>query len=119
MRIRTFKPELLTGRTASGWSDAVFRTMVGLIAYVDDSGRGEDDPLLIKGAIAPRIERKKPATIKGHMDQLAADETLCRYDGDDGVAYFHLVNFGRDQRINRPTKSKLPACPKHEPDGLF
>lgn len=118
-RIRTIKPALLTGRTASSWSDAVFRTFAGLLTYVDDKGRGEDDPLLIKAEIAPRIVKKTAAVIAGHMDELEASETLCRYKGEDGHAYFHLVNFNRDQRINRPTASRLPECPKQHGEGLF
>lgn len=118
-RIRTIKPALLTGRTASSWSDAVFRTFTGLLTFVDDRGRGEDDPLLIKAEIAPRITKKTAAVIARHMDELEAGETLCRYQGDDGHAYFHLVNFLRDQRINRPTASRIQPCPKHEEEGLF
>lgn len=118
-RIRTIKPHLFEGRTASSWPDAVFRTFAGLLCYVDDKGRGEDDPDLIKGTVAPRIKRITAAKIRAHMDELEACETLCRYQGDNGVPYFHLVNFGRDQRINRPTKSVIQPCPKHEEEGLF
>lgn len=118
-RIRTIKPVLFSGYTASSWPDAVFRTFAGLLCYVDDKGRGEDDADLIKADIAPRVKRITPAKISAHMDLLEACETLCRYDGDDGRRYFHLVNFGRDQRINRPTKSVIQPCPKHEEEGLF
>lgn len=118
-RIRTIKPALLAGRTASTWPDAVFRTFTGLLCYVDDKGRGEDDLALIKATIAPRVKRITEAKIAAHMDQLEDCETLCRYQGDDGISYFHLVNFSRDQRINRPTKSVIEPCPRHEEAGLF
>lgn len=119
MRIRTIKPVLFTGRTASDWSDSVFRTFAGLLCYVDDKGRGEDDADLIKGAIAPRVKRISARTITANMDALADCETLCRYVGDDGRHYFHLVNFRRDQRINRPTESVIQPCPIHEEEGLM
>ena len=122
-RIRTIKPELFSSRTVSAYSDAVFRTFTGLFCYVDDQGRGEDDAELIKADIAPRIKAKTPKVIAGHLDVLSAgeDPPVCRYEVA-GVPYFHLPNFvagAKHQRINRPTKSKLPPCPKHEPDGLF
>lgn len=117
-RIRTIKPELLTGRTASSWSDAVFRTFAGLLTHVDDKGRCEDAPDVIAGQIAPRLKRVTPAKIKQHLDVLVACDTGCRYDGDDGIPYFHLVNFKRDQRISHPTPSKIPPCPKHDEDRL-
>ena len=122
-RIRTIKPQLFTSRTVSTYSDALFRTFVGLFCYVDDKGRGEDDVDLIKADIAPRIKRKTPKLIAEHLEYLAGveDPPLCRYEVD-GVRYLHLVNFvdgSKHQRINRPTKSILPPCPLHEPDGLF
>lgn len=125
-RIRTIKPALFSSRTVSGYSDALFRTFVGLFCYVDDKGRGEDDADLIKSEIAPRIKRKTPQLIERHLAELTADADppLCRYEVD-GVRYLHLLNFVKTdrhdghQRINRPTKSKIPPCPKHEPEGLF
>lgn len=122
-RIRTIKPELLTSRNVSTYSDALFRTFVGLFCYVDDKGRGENDPELIKAEIAPRIKSKTPKLIAGHVAELAkgVDPPLCCYEVA-GVPYFHLVNFvagAKHQRINRPTPSKLPPCPIHEPDGLW
>lgn len=122
-RIRTIKPELFTSRTVSTYSDALFRTFTGLFCYVDDQGRGEDDADLIKADVAPRIKRKTPRLIEEHLTELAAgtDPPLCRYEVN-GVRYLHLVNFvdgTKHQRINRPTKSKMPPCPTHEPEGLF
>lgn len=119
-RIRTIKPEAFTSRETSAMSDAVFRTFVGLFCYVDDKGRGEDDADLIKADIAPRVKAKTPRVIENHLDLLAKgpDAPLCRYEVD-GVPYLHLVNFKKHQRINRPTPSKIPACPRCEPDQLF
>ena len=119
-RIRTIKPALFSSRTVSNYSDALFRTFAGLFCYVDDSGRGEDDCELIKSEIAPRIKRKTPRVIETHLAELAAeqDPPLCRYEVD-GIRYLHLLGFHDHQRVNRPTASRIPPCPKHEPDGLF
>jgi len=119
-RIRTIKPALFTSRTVSAYSDALFRTFTGLLCYVDDKGRGEDDPDLIKANVAPRLKRVTPRVIDAHLAELAAeaDPPVCRYDVD-GVRYLHLLGFGDHQRINRPTPSRIPPCPKHEPEGLF
>ncbi len=119
-RIRTIKPEAFTSRETSAMTDAVFRTFTGLFCYVDDKGRGEDDADLIVAAVAPRIKTKTARVIAGHLAELARgdDAPLCRYEVD-GVPYLHLVNFLKHQRINRPTPSKLPGCPKHDPEHLF
>lgn len=119
-RIRTIKPALFTSRSVSAYSDALFRTFVGLFCYVDDKGRGEDDCELIKAEIAPRVRGKSPRVIDAHLAELAADADppVCRYEVA-GVRYLHLVNFNDHQRVNRPTPSRIPPCPKHEPEGLF
>lgn len=119
-RIRTIKPALFTSRTVSTYSDPLFRTFAGLFCYVDDKGRGEDDSELIKAEVAPRIKKKTPKVIESHLCELAAgnDPPLCRYVVD-GVPYLHLVNFLDHQRVNRPTPSRIPPCPLHEPEGLF
>ena len=124
-RIRTVKPALFSSRTVSTYTDAEFRVFVGLFCYVDDDGRGEDDADLIKADVAPRIKRIGARAIDTHLDRFA-DKTrdpsgtppICRYTVD-GLACFHFVNWHDHQRINRPTKSKLPPCPIHEPEGLF
>ena len=118
-RIRTMKPALFTSRNTSAYTDAQFRTFAGLIVYCDDKGRGEDDVELIKAEIAPRIKRS-PGQIEAHLCHFASekDPPLCRYEAD-GERYLHLLGFLDHQRINRPTKSKIPPCPIHEPEGFF
>lgn len=119
-RIRTVKPEAFTSRETSAMSDAVFRTFLGLFVYVDDKGRGEDDAELIKADVAPRVKGRTARVVAGHLAELASgeDAPLCRYEVDS-VPYLHLVNFLKHQRINRPTPSRLPPCPLHEPDRLW
>jgi hypothetical protein len=118
-RIRTIKPALFTSGTASAWPDDVFRTFCGLLCHVDDDGRAEDDARLVKAEVWPRVDRVTPTKIEKHLALLVADDSLCRYEGDDGRKYMHLVNFSSHQRINRKTDSKLPPCPKHDEHRLF
>lgn len=119
-RIRTIKPALFTSARVSAYPDAVFRTFTGLFCYVDDAGRGEDDELLVKAEVWPRVKRMSPAKIRTHLDELSApkDGPLCRYKVA-GQRYLHFVNWREHQRINRPTASKLPPCPIHDEEGLF
>lgn len=125
MRIRTVKPALFVSAVVSSWPDDVFRTFVGLYCYVDDHGRGEDDVDLVKAAVWPRVKRMTPAKIGGHLALMALPGApLCRYEAN-GTRMLHIVGWsdrGGDyfQQINKPGKSLLPVCPKHEADpGLF
>ena len=117
-RIRTVKPALFTSARVSRYPDAVFRTFVGLFCYADDKGRGEDDTLLIKAEVWPRVRRVSAATIEKHLDIIAAptDGPLCRYEVD-GVKLLHFINWREHQRVNRPTPSRFPPCPTHGDSG--
>jgi hypothetical protein len=123
-RIRTIKPSIFSSRSVSTYTDAQFRIFVGLFCYADDSGRGEDDVDLIKAELAPRIKRITTRQIEAHLAHFAdksADPDnrppICRYEVN-GLRCFHFTTWAH-QRINRPTLSKLPPCPRHEPEGLF
>lgn len=123
-RIRTIKPSLFSSRSVSTYTDAQFRIFVGLFCYADDKGRGEDDVDLIKAELAPRVKRITTRQIEAHLTHFAdkamdpdGDPPICRYNVD-GLRCFHFTDWSH-QRINRPTPSKLPPCPIHEPEGLF
>ena len=123
MRIRTIKPEMFRSSTVTSWPVDVRWTFAGLFCYCDDEGRGRDDSFLIKADIWPRDRRVTEAKINDWLALIAAtagdDGTspLCRYEVE-GVHYLHLTKPGH-QKINRPSKSKIPQCPLHEPDKLF
>ncbi|MGW8703324.1 hypothetical protein ACWGOK_41540, partial [Streptomyces eurythermus] len=40
-----------------------------------------------------------------------------RYTGPDDKRYLHVVTWHQHQKINRPSKSRLPACPHHDTVG--
>ena len=113
-RIRTVKPALFTSKTVSRWPVGVRWTFAGLFTFLDDRGRGHDEPRLIKAEVYPLDDRMTAAKVDQHLATIAEDGTLCRYEVD-GEAFLHLPTWREHQRINRPTPSKLPACPTHEP----
>lgn len=120
MRIRTVKPALFHSARVSSYTDAEFRTYVGLFCYCDDHGRGEDDPDYVKAMLWPRIKRVTPAVVERHLERIARDVDddgpLCRYEVD-GTRYLHFVHWREHQRVNRPSESRIPPCPLHEPEG--
>jgi hypothetical protein len=119
-RIRTIKPAAFLSERVDEYAGDMFRTFVGLWCYCDDKGRGRDDEDLVKAEVWPRVKRMTSAKVRGHIDTIAEpdDGPLCRYEVA-GQRLFHFVNWTEHQRINRPTASKLPPCPHHEPEGLF
>src|ERR1700733_10079674 len=114
MRIRSFKPEIFQSEDITALTFPARWTFMGLIAYVDDAGRGRADPRLIKAAIYPIDDEITPTDISKWIDELEKRSLVCLYWVGE-VGYLHVVNFARHQKINRPTPSKIMSCfrPQH------
>ena len=113
-RIRSIKPEVRRSRTVTSWPRDVRLTWVFLWCYLDDAGRGEDDMGLIKAECFPRDKDVTEAKLDGWLWVIADSQQppLCRYTVD-GLDFLHATKW-EHQRINRPSPSKLPPCPRHE-----
>lgn len=115
-RIRSIKPEVRKSRTVTDWPRDVRLTWVYLWGYLDDEGRGEDDLQLIKAELFPRDRDVTEKRLDGWLWLIVDskdDSPLCRYTVD-GMDYLHATNWAEHQRINRPSPSKVPHCPRHE-----
>ena len=53
-RIRTIKPSIFSSLTVSSWPIEARWTFAGLLTYLDDAGRGIDEPRLQTPATAER-----------------------------------------------------------------
>jgi len=115
-RIRTIKPSMFSSLTVCSWPVQVRWTFAGLFTYVDDKGRGLDEPRLVKAELYPLDDAMTAKKVTEHLDQIAKNGPLCRYYVD-GVPYLHITSWREHQRINRPSPSRIPPCPTHEPDA--
>lgn len=113
-RMRSIKPEMFRSATVTSWPRDVRWTFAGLLTYLDDDGRGLDDVRLIKAEIYPIDDSMSTRKISRHMDLISGNGPLCRYEVD-GRRYLHVTSWREHQRINRPTRSRIPPCPVHEP----
>lgn len=109
-RIRTIKPSIFSSLTVSSWPIEARWTFAGLLTYVDDAGRGIDEPRLLKAELYPLDDKMTPAKVEKHLDMFEQSGPLCRYS-HNGVRYLHVKSWREHQRINRPTPSKFPPCP--------
>jgi len=111
-RIRTIKPDAFASETLSKLSMEAERSFFGLLTQVDDKGRAKDRPAVLNGALWPLRPGHGKEDMARDMDAMVeADGLLCRYEVD-GSQYFHLPTFLVHQVINRPSESKMPACPR-------
>lgn len=114
-RIRSIKPEAFHSESLSQCSVEAERTFWGMSTMADDEGRLKDQPAVINGA----LWCMRPAHTADHVDdeisQLVTSGALCRYVSADGKRLVHFPSWDAHQSINRPSVSKLPPCPKHDP----
>ncbi|MFB7756961.1 hypothetical protein ACFC18_46435 [Streptomyces sp. NPDC056121] len=113
-RIRTIKPEAFASESLAAVSLTAERTFFGLLTQADDRGRFRDQPAVIAGLLWSLRPGHGPMGVEEDLIQLAAEDLICRYTGDDGKAYLHVVTWSRHQRINRPSGVRTPTCPRHD-----
>jgi hypothetical protein len=112
-RIRSIKPELRTSLTAAGWPRDVRYFFVLLWGYLDDYGRGVDEPRLIKADCFPLDDDVTAAVTEAGLAIIARSGSLCRYQVE-GRTYLHAPAWINHQKPSHPTDSRVPACPLHE-----
>lgn len=110
-RIRTIKPAFWTDEKLATISRANRLTFIGVIsACADDDGRFKANPKLVRAAIYPLDDDVASGVVEGELAQLVELELLRFYDVK-GERYGVVVNWYSHQRIEKKSKSILPAPP--------
>ncbi|AQY20539.1 hypothetical protein T261_07287 [Streptomyces lydicus] len=112
-RIRTIKPEAFTSESLAEVSVHAERTFFGLLTQADDHGRFRDNPAVIAGLLWPLRAEHTAVHVEDDLHQLAAAGLICRYIGCDGRRYLHIVTWFEHQKIDKPSQSRISACPDH------
>lgn len=104
---RMLKESTFTSDKIASLSDFEFRLWVGLITYVDDAGRGDARPAVIRGRLFALRERVTIKDISDALHSLAAKGCVSLYTVG-GKPYFWFPTWGKHQRI-RDVKPKYPG----------
>ena len=104
---RIIKETICSSEKISSLTDFEFRLWVGLITQVDDAGRGDARPAIIKGRVFPLRERLTVKEIESALHGLAAKGCVSLYTVG-GKPYFWFPTWGEHQRI-RDCKPKYPG----------
>ncbi|MFJ7275462.1 hypothetical protein [Kitasatospora sp. NPDC098663] len=115
-RIRAIKPETWVSETLAEVAIPAMVTFLGITNHADDHGRHRDNAAIVYGLIWPMREEIGRADVENHLQQLATAGAICRYTGCDGRRYFHYPTWRNHQKIDKPSLSRLPACPHCEPE---
>lgn len=116
-RIRSIKPEITESETLAELPLEVCWTFACLWPHCDDRGRRKAQPRLVKSDLYPMRDDVTVDDVTEHLLLLAEADVICLYTGCDGKPYLHVVNWDEHQKVDRPSKSRIPPCRDHEPEG--
>ena len=105
-RIRTIKPETWTDEKFVALSPLARLLFVGMWNFADDDGRMQYSPVTLKLQILPADS----VEISELLDEIRRESMVLIYEVD-GKWYLQIVNFGRHQKVDKRTPSKLPPPP--------
>lgn len=103
---RIIKDTISKSEKISGLTDFQFRLWVHLITYVDDYGRGDARPAIIKGTCFPFRDRMTNKDIEKGLAELAGAGCVALYKAD-GKPYLYFPNWEQHQRV----RQKVSKCP--------
>lgn len=104
---RIIKESICTSDKIASLSDFEFRLWASLLVLVDDAGRGDARPAIIKGRAFPLRERVSVKDIENALHGLAAKGCVSLYEVG-GKPYFWFPTWGDHQRLDR-AKPKYPG----------
>lgn len=107
-RIRTIKPEFFTSDTVSELPLRARLTWIGLWTHCDDHGRCRGNVKLIKAAVWP-LDNVSLRDIEEDIEALIAQRLVFGYIADDGKNYLQITGWTEHQKVDRPSKSIIPA----------
>ena len=107
-KTRMLKHDLRTSEKVASWPREIRYFWALLWGYVDDHGKGKDNPLLVKADCLPMDEDLSAVDIDGWLWHLASEGVLARFTFD-GADYLQVVNWTEHQKPPHPTKDVLPS----------
>lgn len=107
-RIRTIKPEFFTSETVSALPLRARLTWIGLWTHCDDHGRARANVKLLKAAVWP-LDNVSLRDIEEDLTALIAQGLIFTYTAEDGKNYLQVSGWAEHQKVDRPSKSPIPA----------
>jgi len=106
-RIRSIKPEFPQSESMGRVSRDARLTFIECWTLADDEGRLRGNSRMLASLLFP-YDDDAPALIDGWLAELERESCLIRYQVD-GQNYVQICNWLNHQKIDKPSKSKIPA----------
>lgn len=108
-RIRSIHYDAWKSKKLAQASDGAERCYWRIQPYVDDEGRGEDEPKLIAATVFPFRDEASSQAVDAWLEELHNLGLVVRYDA--GQPLLQVVEFKRYQHPQRPKPSEYPPPP--------
>lgn len=105
-RIRTIKPEFPQSETVGSLSRDARLLFLQLFTIADDEGRARAASRMLASLLYPYDDDAR-TLIDGWLDELEAAGCIRRYKVD-GDSYLDIPNWLKHQKIDHPSKSRIP-----------
>ncbi len=109
-RKRMISPSMWESLSFSELSDFSKLVFISLISHADDEGRGMAKAATVTNVTFPNDENRRVADVKKALSEIALKMSVQFYSVD-GREYYAMTNWLDYQKIDKPTKSKLPPPP--------
>ena len=106
-RIRTIKPEFPHSESMGAVSREARLCFIMLWTLADDSGRLRGNSRMLASLLYP-YDDDAPELIEAWLSELECQNCIVRYEVN-GSKYLEVCNWLTHQKIDKPSKSKLPG----------
>lgn len=107
-RIRTIKPEFPQSESMGRVSREARLTFIQLWTLADDAGRLRGNARMLAALLFP-YDDDAPGCIQGWLGELEHEGCILQY-AHQGSQYLQICNWLDHQKIDKPSRSRLPAC---------
>jgi hypothetical protein len=114
-RIRSIKPEFPQSESMGNVSRDARLTFLQLWTIADDEGRLRGNSRMLASLLFP-YDDDAPALIDGWLSELEREGCITRYKHDN-QSYIQICNWLIHQKIDKPSKSKIPEFAKAREDS--
>lgn len=103
-------PQIWDSFSFAELSDLAKILFISLISHADDEGRGIAGAAYIKNITFPHDETRRVAEVQKALSEIAL-HTSTQFYQVEGRDYYALLNWTEYQKVDKPSKSKLPPPP--------
>ena len=109
-RKRMISPQIWESFSFAELSDLAKILFISLISHADDEGRGIAGAAYIKNITFPHDDTRRVADVQKALSEIAL-HTSTQFYCVEGRDYYCLMSWNSFQKVEKPSKSKLPPPP--------